>query len=160
VRIILAFGLVLSVAACSGGGRGSLASLNPINWFGGGQNAAGGQAQSLAPRRGYGVAVDTRPPVDQITALEVEPTASGVIVRATALPPSDGFYDAGLVQVAFQNSRELRYEFRARPPAQVVRIGAPLQRQIIAAVHLTKAQLTGIRRIVVTAQRNSRSARP
>jgi len=158
VRIILAFGLVLSVAACSGGGRGSLASLNPFNWFAGGQNAAA--AQSLAPRRGYALDVDTRPMVDQVTALAVERTASGVIVRATALPPSDGYYDAGLVLVAPTNSRELRYEFRARPPAQVIRVASPFQRRIIAAVHLTNPQLIGIRRIVVVAQRNSRSARP
>jgi hypothetical protein len=159
VRIFLAFGLILSVAGCSGGGRGSLAGLNPFNWFSG-QNGQGAQVQSLAPGRGYAVDIDTRPLVAQITGLAVERTASGVIVRATALPPSDGYYDAGLVAVAPQNSRELRYEFRARAPTQVIRIGSPFQRQIIAAVHLTRAQLNGIRRIVVVGQGNSRSSRP
>ncbi len=159
VRIFLAFGLVLTLASCSGGGRGSLASLNPFNWFGG-QSGQGSVATTLAPRRGYAVDIDTRPLVAQITALAVERTASGVIVRATALPPSDGYYDAGLVAVAPKNSRELRYEFRARAPTQVIRIGSPFQRQIIVAVHLTRTQLNGIRRIVVVAQGNSRSSRP
>ena len=166
MRFILAISMVMTLAACAGGSStgsaSSMANLNPFNWFGGrgapSRDAAG--TPSLAPARGYVQIVDTRPLIDQITALAAEKTASGVILRATGLAPSEGYHSADLVAVASANSGELVFEFRARPPANVARIGPTRLRELVAGVHLTRAQLIGIRIVRVVAGRNSRSIRP
>ncbi len=166
MRFILAISLVTTLAACSGGGgtgsASSMASLNPFNWFGNRAATPGNAAgtPSLAPRRGYLKVVDTRPLIDQITALAAEKTASGVILRATGLAPSEGYHSADLVVVASAKAGELVFEFRARPPASAARIGPAHLRELVAGAHLTRAQLIGIRIIRVIAGRNSRSVRP
>ncbi|MGR3292067.1 MAG: hypothetical protein ACU0C9_12855 [Paracoccaceae bacterium] len=164
MRLILIIGIFLSMSACSGGGSagsgGSIGSLNPFNWFGAGGGQQQGAALSLAPRRGYPAVVDTRPLVDQITALTVEKTATGVIVTATALTPSQGYHSAGLFIVASDRSDEITVLFRARPPVQVTRIGPSHLREITAGLALSAAQIRGVRRVIVVAERNSRTVRP
>ena len=166
MRIVLALILVTTVAACSGGGgtgsASSVSSLNPFNWFGGGNATPGAddRALSLAPARGYAQAVDTRPLISQITALSADKTASGVIIRATGLAPAQGYHSAGLVAVASPNARELVFEFRARPPQRTARIGPVRLRELVAGVHLTRAQLVGIRTVRIIAGQNSRTVRP
>ena len=166
MRFVLAILLVTTLAACSGSGSagsaGSMASLNPFNWFGNrnGTPADAARTPTLAPARGYVQAVDTRPLIDQITALVAEKTASGVIFRATGLAPSEGYHSAELVAIASAKTNELVYEFRARPPKNRVRIGPTRLREVVAGVHLTRARLMGIRVVRVIAGRNSRSVRP
>ena len=146
---------------------GSLGSLNPFTWFGGNRAAeSSGTAQtepgarSLAPRRGYVQVIDTRPMIDQITAMSVERTPAGVIVHATGLPPTQGFHSADLVAVRSANPGELAFEFRVSPPAQAPRIGSARSREVVAATFLSRQQVSGVRRIRVTAGRNNRTARP
>jgi hypothetical protein len=166
VRIVLALILVASVAACSGGGESgsasSASSLNPFNWFGGRAATPGadGGALSLAPARGYAQVVDTRPLISQITALSAEKTAIGRIIRATGLAPAQGYHSAGLVAVASPKARELVFEFRARPPERPARIGPVGLRELVAGIHLTRAQLVGIRTVRIMAGQNNRSVRP
>ncbi len=158
MRIYPAFGLVILLAGCSGGG--SLGSLNPFNWFKNTGNASqSGAALTLAPRRGYTAVTDTRPLIDQITGLSIDKTASGAIIRATGLAPAQGYHSADLVLVS-AISGELTYEFRTRAPGTVLRIGSERLREIIAGTHLSQSQLRGVRRIRVVAAQNSRTARP
>ena len=163
MRLFAALGLVLTLAACSGGGSGSsgsIGSLNPFTWFGAGKAAPSDTAvRSLAPRRGYIRVIDTRPLIDQITGLSVDRTPGGVIVRATGLPPSQGYYNADLVQVASPNAGELAFEFRISPPPQAPRIGTVWSREIVTGTFLSDARLTGIRRFRVSAARNERTVR-
>lgn len=158
VRLV-ALGLILTLSACSGGG--SIGSLNPFNWFGGGRKATQEQpgVQSLAPRRGYAVVPDTRILVDQISNLTVERTPSGIIVRATGLPASQGYYQAELIPVASNSARVRSFEFRIRPPTSAPRIGTPFSREVNAAVFLTSGELAGVRQVRVVGSRNSRTGR-
>lgn len=159
MRLIVAIGLFFTMSACSGG-TGSLGRLNPFTWFGGAAAQTQGAKLTLAPSRGYGFAADTRPLVDQITSLSLEKTATGILVRATALTPAQGFHSADLVRVTASGSSEITLQFRARSPGNVTDAGPPHLRELVAVYPLSTAQLHGIRRITVIAARNSRSARP
>ncbi|MEE9388893.1 MAG: hypothetical protein V3U96_09800 [Paracoccaceae bacterium] len=160
MRHILAIGLALTTSACSGGGSaGSASSLNPFNWFNGAAQQGQSTARTLAPSRGYGIAVDTRPLLDQITSLKIEKTATGAIVRATGLAPAQGYHSADLVLSGPTQSGQVTFQFRARPPSQQTAVGPAHLREIVAAYFLSHAQLAGIRRINVAAQRNSVTAR-
>jgi len=158
VRKFLAIGIMLVLGACAGGNPGSLGNLNPFNWFGGGNQRAAAP-ESLLPARAVFV-VDSRAMVDQITGLSVEKTPTGAIVRATALTPAQGYYNAGLVVVASARAGDLTLQFRARPPGQTTAIGPPHLRELVVGYALSTAQVRGIRRIHVVAARNSRSVNP
>ena len=154
-------GLLAFLAACSGGsGNGSAGSLNPFNWFHGARTNAPGAPLTLAPRRGYGFAVDTRQLADQIVDLKIERTATGAIVRATAQMPFEGFYNGGLVLVASDRADTVNLQFRVRPPGRITRAGPAHLRQMTAGFILSNGQLRGLRRINVAGLRNSRSIRP
>ena len=159
MRLSLVIGLLFTISACSGGGS-SLSSLNPFNLFRGSGNQERTAPRSLAPRRGYGIATDTRPPVDQITTLRIEKTATGAIVRATALNPQQGYFNASLVPAATQSPGEINLQFRASPPRRQNPVGAVHLREITAGLVLSAEQLRNIRRITVTASRNSLTVRP
>ncbi len=152
---ILAFGLTLALGACSGGGRASPSSFNPFGWI----RSDAGAVQSLAPARGYSQSVETRPLVDRLTGAFAEPTPTGVIIRATALPPTQGYYAAGLTSEGIENGT-LTLSFRARPPQRAMPAGPARLRELVAAVYLTRAQVQGLRRVRLRAAGNSRTLRP
>jgi len=157
VRKILAFSLIISVSACSGGNRGSIGSLNPFSWF----NRADQNAErSIEPRRGYVQIAETRTLIGQVTGLTAERTPYGVIVRATGLAASQGYYSADLVQVQSGKPGELMFEFRARPPEKTTTGGSPHLREIVAATYLSRQIVRNIRQITVTGANNFRSTRP
>jgi hypothetical protein len=159
LRLSLVISLLFTVSACSGGGS-SLSSLNPFNLFRGAGNPEQAAARSLAPSRGYGFTIDTRPLVDQITSLKIEKSATGAIIVATALNPQQGYFNAALVAVATQSPGEIILQFRASPPRQQNPVGAVHLREITAGLALSAEQLRNTRRIIVTAARNSRTVRP
>ncbi|MEE9428140.1 MAG: hypothetical protein V3V25_08345 [Paracoccaceae bacterium] len=163
MRIFLGIGLCITLAACSGGGSsgsaGSVSSLNPFNWFQGNRSTQS-NVKSLAPRRGYGFVVDTRPLVDQITGVSIDKTATGAIIRVTALTPAQGFHSAGLIIVGPQQTGQVTLQFRARPPVSPTAVGPVHLRELVVGKSLSRAQLLGIRRINIIAQRNSRTVRP
>lgn len=137
-----------------------MGNLNPLNWFKADNLQSPGTAQTLAPRRGYGYITDTRLLVDQVTTLKVEKTATGAIIRTTGLPATQGFNSAELVLVASDRSNEVTFQFRVRPPTQPTQTSPVFLREIVAAQFISNAQLRGIRRINVIAQRNRLSTRP
>lgn len=153
VRNIIAIGLVLALTACSGG---SPSSWNPFNW--GRSNPDDG---SLEPRRGYTDRTDYRPlAAGQITRLRSERTLYGTLIHVTALMPSQGYYDLGLVEVPATDARELVYELRAWPPKTQVPTGTTFQREVTVVTFVSKQKISGFRQVRVTSAVNSATARP
>lgn len=153
-------GLVLSLAGCSGGGSGGsgISSLNPFNWFGGGARRAE-QRSSLQPSGGFVNPADPRPLVDQVTRVTAERTTGGLIVTATALPSSQGWYEAELVRVPTEDASEAVYEFHAWPPLRQTRVGPVRSREIVAGDFLTANEAAGIRVIRIIGARNNATMR-
>lgn len=145
--------LTLAIALSGCGLRES--RLNPFNWFGSGADAETAQPMEIQVRQ------DTRPLVAQITDLVVERTPGGAIVRVTALPPEQGWYDAGLVAETGDTPVDgvIAYSFRARPPAAPTRVSTVQSRELVAAVFISDIALATARQIRVTGALNSRTAR-
>ena len=154
INLLAALALTIAVGAC---GSVRESRLNPLNWFG------GSQAQETTVVRGTGVVrpADPRPLVDQVIAMRVEQTPGGAIVRATGLPPTQGFWDAELVPFEGEGVDEgvLVFDFRLIPPPYRARVGTQPSREVIVATTLTNNELDGIARIVVRGARTERVAR-
>lgn len=142
--------LTLALAAC-GGMRDS--RLNPRNWF------SRSQAEpTLGPIR---ATEDRRPLVPNVTAMAIEPTSTGAIVRAEAVMPTTGYYDAELV--AENNGRPvdgvLTFRFVAARPRQGMPVSAIGPRRLVAAANLSIYDLEVVREVVVLGAEGSRRAR-
>jgi hypothetical protein len=144
-------GVMVLGLALSGCGFGK-SRLNPFNWFG-------------APRQGAPVATyaapqDTRGLIDTVVTLNVEPYTGGVIVRATGVPPTQGFWDAALVALPVDDKGQLVYEFRIKPPTTTAAAGTQPSREIAVAASVSTYTLQGISSITVQGARNALKARP
>lgn len=153
---LLSTAILLTVAGCA---RLSESRINPLNWFGGSRNVVSTPADPanrtpLVPTAGRGVIVDNRPFVTSITALSVDRSPTGAIVRATAIAPTQGFFNAELVFGGVENG-VLLLNFRVQAP-QVS--GTPRSREINAGYVIDAAQLAGIRSIRVQGATNARTA--
>ncbi|MEZ5779513.1 MAG: hypothetical protein R3E44_14250 [Paracoccaceae bacterium] len=145
----------LLIAALSLGGCGKIrdSRFNPFNWF--------GRSQSSNVVVVQGVPVDGRLLVDQVTEMEVARQPGGAIVRATGLPPTQGWWDAALV--AENNGQPvdgvLTYRFVLSEPLGQTRVSTPRSREVTAAVYVSDIKLAEVRQIVVLGTQNSRSSR-
>lgn len=153
-RFIIAVGLVFGVAACSNG-----INLNPLTWFAGSSSDEG--LVALEPEGGWPDDLDRRLVVDQVTALRIEKTTAGAIVRATGLPPRQGYWDAELVP---ENNGEpdkgvMSYVFRIATPRWATATGTPYSREVEAGAFIPNAKLRDITSIRVMGERNSLSSR-
>ena len=119
---------------------------------------AAGCSRSDAPVVSAAVS-ETRPLMPQIAALAVEPTPGGAILRATGLPPRQGYWDGALVPVAQPDPSVLAFEFRALPPLTPTRVSTERSRYVDVAVFVDNNALAGIREIRVAAAENARAAR-
>jgi len=148
-RPILTLALCGAIAGCGD------SNLNPFNWFGGEEAPV-----VVAPD---GEVVDPRPLVDQVTSVTVERAPGGAIVRATGLPPMQGYWSAALVpadrDVLPDENGVLTLDFRALPPASPQPAGTPQSREIVTGFFLSEQDLRPVRSILVRAERNSRSVR-
>ena len=158
VRKLLMIGLVLSLAGCSGGGSAWGGRLNPFNWFGGG-SSVDERRTALTPRGGYGAEAEYRQLADQITELSVERGAVGIIVAATALMPTQGWFNAELVRIDTEDENEAVFEFRVEGPLAAKAVGPARSREITAGAFLTTQDAAGLRTIRVVGARNTRSVR-
>lgn len=142
--------LVLStgLAGC-GGFRDS--RLNPFNWF--------RPAETVVVGDLYIRPEDPRALVAQVTDLKVEPYPGGAILRATGLPPSQGFWEAELVEQPLDEDGRLVYEFRVFPPQDPQPAGTPRSREIVVAVALSERKLAGVTALVVQGAGNALSSR-
>ena len=140
----------LTLSAC-GGARDS--RLNPMNWF------SRSQAEpTLGPVR---ETTDRRPLVPNVASLVIERTSTGAIVRAEAVMPTAGYWDAELV--AENNGRPvdgvLTYRFVAARPRQGVQVAADAPRTLVVAAPLSVFDLEVVREVVVQGAEGSRRAR-
>jgi hypothetical protein len=143
LRALLALALVTGLAAC-GNSR-----LNPFNWFGGDRETRVEVSDAAAPD-------DLRGLVSEVIDLAVEPVPQGAIVRATGLPPTQGFWEADLVEVE-RTETAIVYEFRVFPPLQPNRVSTQRSREVITGTQLSNFDLRGIRTITVIGAQNRRS---
>lgn len=126
--------------------------LNPFNWF---PKRQTGENVAL-----YAPPVDSRGLVDRILTMKIEPANGGVILRATGLPPTQGFYDASLVPVDDPTGKggRLIYEFRIKAPAGTAVPGTQPSREVTVATAISNYNLQGISTIEVRAAQNAMSA--
>lgn len=146
--LLAALSLVLFVSAC-GGWRDS--RINPRNWFGGSQ-----QAEPVAT---VAATSDPRALADQVLSLQVEPMLGGAIVRATGLPPTQGWWDAELVAQPVDENGVLVYDFRIFPPLEKTAVSTQFSREVTVAAYLSNTQLEYIRQITVQGAQNARTSR-
>jgi len=156
-------GLVLCLGlAVSGCARLAQSPLNPVNWFGPATEEPAtveeirARKPILPPNRTR--IVEGRPLVQSVSEMEVIRTPSGALVRATGVVPTQGFFNAELVNAGTENG-VLTFDFRAEAPAGFEAAGSDLSRRITAAEVLSGDDLDGVRTIRVRAANNARSAR-
>lgn len=126
--------------------------LNPLNWFGRSQPVA---VVAATP----GQVADPRPLAAQITDVTVEPSIGGAILRATGLPPTQGFWEGELVARPLDENGVQVYDFRLAPPPGPARVSTPQSRQVVVATFLTDATLAAISGITVQGAANALSSR-
>jgi hypothetical protein len=154
LTLILCLGLTLT--GCS---RFADSRLNPLNWFGRSAPVVAttpdGQPVPLVTQT---AAQDTRVVIDQVIEMQIEPTTSGAIVRATGLAATQGFYNAELVLAGSADGNVI-YDFRVAAPAGFEAIGTEASRRITVALDLSAAELAGIRSVTVRGAQNARESR-
>jgi len=149
--IVLGLLLIATAAGCA---RVAESRFNPLNWFGRGE-----AVQTVAPAQGQGV--DPANLVAQIVSLRIEQVPGGAIVRATGLPPRQGYYDPELVPLNRERPVDgvLTYQFRALPPLAATRSGTPQSREVIVGRFVSSQTLAGVRSIRVAGAQNALAAR-
>lgn len=154
---LLGIAAALTLTGCA---RVAESRFNPMNWFGRSQEVVvvdPADRQPLIPANRQTTIVDGRSLVQSVSALRVDRTPTGAIVRATGLAPTQGFYNAELVNGGVSNG-VLTLQFRAQAPADFEPQGTPRSRQINAAYAIDAADLSGIRTIRVEAASNARTS--
>ncbi len=143
--------LTVMVLATALGGCARIAQsrFNPLNWF--------GQAQQVVDTSLYTIPTDKRAMIAQVVTLKVEPYKGGAIVRATGVPPTQGYWDAELVAQPLDENGRLVYEFRIFPPPYGGPTGTPYSRQVTVAAAVSDFKLQGVRTIVVQGASNAMS---
>lgn len=143
--------VALTVTAC---GTIRESRMNPRNWF--------GQAAEERPSLGRtSDTVDNRALVAQITALTIEPTSSGALVRAEGVTPTAGWWDAQLVSPSLGRLEGgvLTLRFVAAAPREPAPDTGVQSRTLIAVYPVPAQLLDAISEIVVTGETNSRRTR-
>lgn len=148
-RPTLALSALLALAACS---NWSESNVNPSNWF------DGRQADALVP-----VATelpgDPRPFVEEVLSMQIESYPGGVIVRATGLPPTQGYWDAELVPQVPDEKGRLVLEFHVQTPTLAYPANTRQSREITVAYTISTIKLEGVTSIEVRGRSNSKSSR-
>ncbi len=130
--------------------------INPFNWFKRSESVTVVQ-EGIVPGRPD----DPRILVAQVTDLEVSREPGGAIIRATGLPPTQGWWNTDLVA---ENGGEpvdgvLTYRFVIAEPLTQQRVSTEWSRELTAATHISNIKLAGVRQIVVLGAQNSRVSR-
>ncbi len=146
--LLTALVLGMALSSC---GNFSQSRLNPMNWF--------GRAEPVAQQPLVTEAQDPRLLVQQVVSLSIDPMLGGAIIRATGLPPTQGFWEAELIEAETTEAGVKLYEFRVFPPIEATRSSTPRSREITVAVSLTNQELQDISRITVQGEMNALSSR-
>lgn len=152
--LIVALAAVLALGACAAARE---SRLNPANWFG----RSAPEAPTLAPAGGYAPrVVDNRPPVEQVTFAALERIPGGAILRATGLPPTQGWWDAELVaETEGVPAGTLAFRFVVAGPRTPQPVSTPQSREVTVATYLSDIALREVRQIVVRGRLNERVLR-
>ncbi len=148
--LIATMAMLLFLGAC-GGVRES--RLNPLNWFG------RESTETLVPQGGWNRPIDNRALVPVVTDIELTPTSTGALLRATGLPDTQGWWDVELR--ALNNGRPvdgaLVYEFVIAAPRADAAISTEASRLVTAGVAIPASRLSGLRQITVRGATNART---
>lgn len=141
---------LLCLTACSNWGN---SAVNPSNWFSGAQADATVPVATELPG-------DPRPLVDRLLSMQIENHSTGVIVRATGLPPTQGYWNAELVAQPVDENGKLVLDFRLIAPAPGAPVVNQRSREITVGYDVTAFQLQSISSIEVRSASNSMTKRP
>jgi len=148
LRLTALVALTLILAGC-GGFRDS--KVNPFNWF-----KRSEETQKLAlPAR----PADTRALVASVISMQVEEVPGGAIIRATGLPPTQGWWKADLVPLDVDENGRMVLEFRIFSPVDQKAVGNERSREVVVALFVSNIKLEPVREIIVQGDTNARSAR-
>lgn len=171
-RVFLSMAGAFTLAGC-GGFRES--RINPRNWFGR-STSRPRDATATAPESGNPLIPDREDsifrrrnresvyqgtPVDQITALAVERTSEGAIIRATGQTERQGAFDIRLVPEQPMDapvSGVLSFAMQAIQPSDTPQ-GAARARQVQAGVFVSNQTLEQVTQVRVRGLRNERVSR-
>jgi hypothetical protein len=148
-HLLATMSMVLILSACA---TVRDSRINPFNWFGRDTS----EAVTVDPD---GAVVDGRRLAAQIVSLKIDSFPGGAIIRTVGLPPTQGFWEAELVEIETDNPSEVVYEFRVLPPVAPRRQGTQRSREIIAGATLTRIRLETVRSITVVGASNKRTVR-
>jgi hypothetical protein len=147
-RLALVIPMALVLAGC-GGIRDS--RLNPLNWFG-----------RSAPVERVDTPADTVPEdrllVETVTLMQVDSFPGGAIVRAKGITPTQGWWEAELVERDIDENGVLVLDFRVFPPLGPTDVNTAQSREVTVGHHLSDIKLAKISRIVVQGQTNARAS--
>ena len=147
--LLAALTAVMVLQACGGGFS---AAINPFNWF-------DRSTPATVVVEETGTPIDPRPLVDRVISLSIDSHPGGAIIRATGLPPSQGWWDAELVARPVDENGVLVYDFHVFAPLNPTPAGLQQSREIAVAAHLTTRQLADVSQIVVQGASDARSVR-
>lgn len=150
-RLTLLAAATLTLTGCGF----SESRLNPMNWFGQEEEVERVSNPTIV------TVVDDRPLVDSVESLVTERLPGGIIVRATGLPPVQGWYDAQLVREggAAAGTGVVVFSFRARPPETPTRVSTQQSRELVAGAYISDVELETLTGIRVIAATNARTVR-
>jgi hypothetical protein len=145
--------LLIGTITVSGCSRIRSSKLNPFNWFG------RAKVEQTVVVDANGIPQDPRPLVQQVTALEVARQPGGAIIRASGLPPTQGWWEADLLPEndGVAENGVLTYRFVVKQPLEATRSSTPQSRELTAAVYLSDIRLQDVSKIVVQGATNSLS---
>lgn len=145
--------VALTLGAC---GKIRESRINPFNWFGRSESVEV-VAEGVVPGRPN----DSRILVAQVTDMEVARQPGGAIIRATGLPPTQGWWDTALVAEndGYPVDGVLTYRFVIAEPLTTKPVSTPQSRELTAAVAVSDIKLAGVSQIVVVGAQNSRASR-
>lgn len=124
--------------------------LNPFNWF--------GRAEPTETIAAVEKPQDPRFLVEDVVSMTIEPYSGGVIVRAKGLTPTQGWWDAELVEVETDDPTHLVLDFRLLPPLTETDVNTPQSREVVVAKTVSVQRLETITRITVQGARNARTS--
>lgn len=150
-------GVLIATLVLAGCGTVRESRLNPFNWFGRSVESTQTVAEGAVPGRPD----DGRILVAQVTDMEVARQPGGAIIRASGLPPTQGWWNTDLVA---ENGGEpvdgvLTYRFVIAEPVKPNRVSTPQSRELTAATYVSDVKLAAVSSIVVVGAENSRSSR-
>ncbi|MFC3179575.1 hypothetical protein [Cypionkella sinensis] len=145
-RLPIAILALTALTACGG----SASRLNPFKWF---------KRSAPAPVVSVETPADPRPLVNTVLSMQIESYPGGAIVRATGLPPTQGYWSAELVPRPVDEKGTLVLEFHVFPPVGAAAVVNQQSREITVAYNLSDIKLQQINEIVVQGGSNARSSR-